>query len=140
MLAHSWNEKIDIKNWWMSEKLDGVRGYWTGNQLISRAGNLFHAPKWFIQNFPSHPLDGELWMGRKQFSELVSIIKTKKAENKWKKIRYMIFDSPQMNQGLENRLAFAQNWFQQHPNPYVEFIQQEICIDKNNLRKKLKEI
>ena len=27
MLAHTWNEKMDIKNWWMSEKLDGVCGY-----------------------------------------------------------------------------------------------------------------
>jgi len=140
MLAHTWNEKMEIKNWWMSEKLDGVRGYWTGSQLISRAGNPFHAPEWFTQNFPSFPLDGELWMGRNKFSELVSIIKTKNSDNEWKKIRYMIFDSPQINEGFEKRLAFAQNWFKQHPNPYVEFIQQERCIDKAHLRKKLKEI
>jgi DNA ligase-1 len=79
-------------------------------------------------------------MGRNKFSELVSIIKTKNSDNEWKKIRYMIFDSPQINEGFEKRLAFAQNWFKQHPNPYVEFIQQERCIDKNHLRKKLIEI
>ena len=29
MLAHRWDQTVDIKGWWMSEKLDGVRGYWT---------------------------------------------------------------------------------------------------------------
>ncbi|KPA19065.1 DNA ligase [Candidatus Magnetomorum sp. HK-1] len=140
MLAHTWNEKIDTNNWWMSEKLDGVRGYWTGKQLISRAGNTFHAPKWFIQNYPSVPLDGELWIGRNQFSELISIIKTKNAGKKWNKVRYVIFDAPQVNEGFEKRLAFAKNWFKHHPNPHVQFIQQEICLDQTHLRKKLKEI
>ncbi|MBZ0108394.1 MAG: hypothetical protein K8F52_06970 [Candidatus Scalindua rubra] len=36
MLAHRWDQKVEIKGWWMSEKLDGVRGYWTGTRLISR--------------------------------------------------------------------------------------------------------
>ena len=101
MLAHTWNEEIDINNWWMNEKLDGVRGYWTGKQLISRAGNTFNTPKWFTQNFPSFPLDVELWIGRNQFSELISIIKTKKTDNEWKKIRYVIFDAPQVTEGFE---------------------------------------
>jgi len=140
MLAHTWNEETDIKNWWMSEKLDGVRGYWTGDQLISKAGNPIYAPKWFTQNFPSFPLDGELWMGRNQFSEVVSIVKTIDADKEWEKIRYMIFDSPHLKKGLEKRLALAKNWFKQNPNPYVEFIQQEICIDKNHLKRKLKNI
>ncbi len=74
MLAHQWDQKVEIKGWWMSEKLDGVRGYWTGKELISRAGNPFHTPKWFTRDFPPTPLDGELWIGREQFPELVSIV------------------------------------------------------------------
>ena len=58
MLARSWDQKVDISGWWMSEKLDGVRGYWTGKQLVSRSGIPFHAPQWFTKNFPSTPLDG----------------------------------------------------------------------------------
>lgn len=27
--------------WWMSEKLDGVRAYWDGQNFYSRQGNLF---------------------------------------------------------------------------------------------------
>ena len=29
----------DIKNWYMSEKLDGIRAYWTGKELLSKNGN-----------------------------------------------------------------------------------------------------
>jgi DNA ligase-1 len=52
----------------------------------------------------------------------------------------VIFDAPQVTEGFEKRLSFAQNCFKHHPNPYVEFIQQEICKDKNHLLKKLKDI
>ena len=92
MLAHQWDEKIDIKGWLMSEKLDGIRGYWTGKEMVSRAGNPFHVPEWFTRNFPSIPLDGELWTGRGQFSELVSIVRRKGADTDWEIVRYFIFD------------------------------------------------
>ena len=36
----------------MSEKLDGVRAYWDGTQFISRLGNVFHAPEWFVAELP----------------------------------------------------------------------------------------
>jgi ATP-dependent DNA ligase len=28
MLAETWGEEVDPINWWISEKLDGVRAYW----------------------------------------------------------------------------------------------------------------
>ena len=34
----------DISGWVMSEKLDGIRAYWDGKQLISRQGNPFNPP------------------------------------------------------------------------------------------------
>jgi DNA ligase-1 len=140
MLAHRWNQKIDIKGWWMSEKLDGVRGYWTGKEMISRSGNPFRVPKWFTGNFPSTPLDGELWIGRRQFSELVGIIRRKTPDTKWEKVRYLIFDAPQVQGGFEKRLDFARRWFRQHPNSYAEVLKQEICENEMHLQKKLREI
>ncbi len=94
MLAHRWKERVDIKGWWMSEKLDGVRGYWTGKKLVFRSGNPFHVPEWFTRGFPSTPLDGELWIGRGQFSELASIVRRKNVDIDWEKVRYVIFDAP----------------------------------------------
>jgi len=140
MLAHRWDQKVDIKGWWMSEKLDGVRGYWTGKELISRSGNLFSVPKWFTRNFPSTPLDGELWIGRRQFSVLVGIIRRKMPADEWEKVRYLIFDAPQAEGGFEKRLDFARRWFRQHPNPYTEVLKQQICENEMHLRRKLGEI
>ncbi len=140
MLAHSWDQKTDITGWWMSEKLDGVRGYWTGKALLSRSGNPFHAPEWFTDNFPSTPLDGELWLGRHQFPEVVSIVRRKTPDADWKKVRYLIFDAPQAEGGFEKRLDSARRWFQQHANPYVEVLKQQVCENEAHLRKRLKEI
>lgn len=44
LLAETWNGSQDITGWWLSEKLDGVRAYWTGKQFLSRQGNVYHAP------------------------------------------------------------------------------------------------
>ena len=140
MLAHRWDQKVDIKGWWMSEKLDGVRGYWTGKEMISRSGHQFHIPTWFTKNFPSTPLDGELWIGRQQFSEIVGIIRRKVPAAEWKKVRYLIFDAPQAEGGFEKRLDFARRWFRQHPNPYTEVLKQQICENEMHLRRKLGEI
>jgi len=49
-----------------------VRAYWDGNQFVSRQGNLYHAPPWFLEGLPTVPLDGELWIDRKKFQRTVS--------------------------------------------------------------------
>ena len=51
LLANKW-EDSDVTGWWISEKLDGVRAYWDGSQFLSRLGNQFPAPDWFIQDLP----------------------------------------------------------------------------------------
>ncbi|MBT6230095.1 MAG: DNA ligase, partial [Candidatus Scalindua sp.] len=140
MLAHQWDKKSDIKGWWMSEKLDGARGYWTGKELISRQGNIFHAPEWFTRNFPSTPLDGELWIGKQHFSELISIVRRKNADTEWKKVRYFVFDAPEIEGGFEKRLDFARRWFLEHPNLFTEVLEQQICSSKEHLQRKLLEI
>jgi DNA ligase-1 len=140
MLALRWDQTVDIKGWWMSEKLDGVRGYWTGKEMISRSGNPFNIPTWFTKNFPPTPLDGELWIGRRQFSMLVGIIRRKIPAAEWEKVRYLIFDVPQAEGGFEKRLDFARRWFRQHPNSYTEVLKQQICENEMHLRRKLGEI
>src|SRR5947209_1027240 len=57
LLAESWDCVADPTGWWLSEKLDGVRAYWDGKQFLSRQGNLFLAPDWFVTGLPDVPLD-----------------------------------------------------------------------------------
>ena len=63
--------------------ISGVRAYWDGKDFVSRNGNVFNAPDWFTESFPSdQTLDGELFGGRKNFNSTVSIVKVNKKKNK----------------------------------------------------------
>ena len=68
LLAENWDGELDPTGWWLSEKLDGLRAYRDGTKFISRLGNVFHAPDWFIAGLPKHPLDGELFLTRMAFN------------------------------------------------------------------------
>ena len=94
LLAHSWENDSDLTGWWMSEKLDGVRAYWDGKQFLSRQGNPFYAPDWFTEKLPGHPLDGELFGGRKKFQRTVSIVRRQDKSDDWKEIAFVVFDAP----------------------------------------------
>lgn len=61
LLAKTWDESIDPTGWWMSEKLDGIRAYWSGSTLYTRQGNTLVAPDYWKAELPNVPLDGELW-------------------------------------------------------------------------------
>jgi DNA ligase-1 len=56
LLAMSWDNAADLSGWHLSEKLDGVRAYWDGERFLSRLGNIFHAPEWFLEGLPTTPL------------------------------------------------------------------------------------
>lgn len=94
MLAKTWEDTDDPTNWWISEKLDGVRAYWDGADFYSREGNPFPAPDWFKQGLPACPLDGELWCGRQKFRQALSIIKNTGSGKQWEFLTYMVFDAP----------------------------------------------
>jgi DNA ligase-1 len=106
MLAEKW-EGEDVSGWWQSEKLDGVRAIWDPNakKFFSRAGNEFFAPAWFTEDFPSMPLDGELWMGRGKFQQAVSVARQQDAGDQWNNMFFMIFDVPMHALKAEDRMA-----------------------------------
>ena len=65
----------DPTGWLISEKLDGVRCFWNGTQMLTRNGNLFYPPDWFIKELPKDlALDGELFTTRDDFQKIVSIV------------------------------------------------------------------
>ncbi len=124
LLAESWDNAADLSDWWMSEKLDGVRAYWDGKQFLSRQGNLYHAPDWFVEGLPSEPLDGELWIDRKKFQRTVSIVRRQDKNDLWNEVRFLVFDAPAATGGFEDRLAYlkdalakgAAKFARQHPH------------------------
>jgi hypothetical protein len=40
----------DVRNWWCSEKLDGMRAIWTGSVRISREGKPIHAQRTWVED------------------------------------------------------------------------------------------
>jgi DNA ligase-1 len=104
LLAHAWGGDVDLTGWWMSEKLDGVRAYWDGKRFLSRLGNPFYPPRWFVDALPDHPLDGELWAGRKLFQRTVSIVRRQDQSEEWRKVSFLVFDGPGFDAAFEERL------------------------------------
>src|SRR4030067_2418347 len=95
MLANIYRADTKLADYWVSEKLDGVRGYWDGEKLLTRGGERISAPGWFTAGLPKIPMDGELWVGRGKFEETVSILLQQTADHAaWRKIRFMVFDLP----------------------------------------------
>jgi DNA ligase-1 len=109
LLAERWDGTQDPGGWWLSEKLDGVRAYWDGKEFITRQGNRYLAPGWFTEGLPAIPLDGELWVGRRQFQRTVSIVRRADRSAQWQKVRYLVFDAPaEARAPFEERLERVQ--------------------------------
>lgn len=130
----------NVSNWFMSEKLDGIRGYWDGKQLMTRKGKPIYAPKWFLKNFPTFELDGELWSTRKNFEFIQSTVLTQVPSNAWAKITYNIFEVPNAQGNFKERLEKAEKWFSVHANKYVKIIPQIICRNLDHLQDYIREV
>src|SRR5437899_1541864 len=137
LLAESWDCATDPTGWWLSEKLDGVRAYWDGRQFLSRQGNVFHAPAWFLAGLPGVPLDGELWLGRKKFQRTVSIVRRQDMSDLWKELTYVVFDAPALDKGFEARLAFVTDCLRQQQPRYARAHEQLACQGVDHLRQEL---
>jgi DNA ligase-1 len=127
LLANVWNPSIDPTGWWMSEKYDGLRVYWDGQKLWSRNGNLIHAPDYFLAELPRDVvLDGELWIGHGKFEETMSIVRSETPDERWKRVRYMVFDAPQVKGNFEERMQFLRSTISEQ-NRFVRVVAQERC-------------
>ena len=140
LLAESWDNAADLSDWWMSEKLDGVRAFWDGKQFLSRQGNLYHAPAWFLEGLPEAPLDGELWIDRKKFQRTVSIVRRQDKSDLWTEVRFLVFDAPAASGGFEDRLAFLKDALAKGAPKFARSHAQERCRNLDALRAELTRI
>jgi DNA ligase 1 len=137
LLAHKWENDVDLTGWWLSEKLDGVRAYWDGERFISRLGNQFFAPPWFTAALPKTPLDGELFGGRKQFQRTVGIVKRQDESELWKELQYVVFDAPSHGGVFEERVAFIESTVTALNVKWLIAHKHELCNGTEHLRAEL---
>lgn len=140
LLLTKYQPVMEINGWYMSEKLDGVRAYWNGQQLLSRQGNQFAAPAWFTDTLPPFELDGELWIARGRFEETLSIVSRDQPHSGWRRITYNIFEMPNTPGGLDSRLGRLREYLRQHPIEYLRIIPQTVCRDVNHVMQQLKAV
>ncbi|HEY4255772.1 MAG TPA: DNA ligase [Candidatus Udaeobacter sp.] len=127
LLANVWSQSVDPTGWWMSEKYDGLRGYWDGRNLWSRKGNLIHAPDYFLAELPRDiALDGELWIGYGKFEDTISIVRSDTPDDGWKRVRFMVFDAPQAKGTFEERMQFLRVTLPEG-NRFVTVVAQKRC-------------
>jgi len=122
IMAVDYNPKQKLNNWVMSEKYDGMRAYWNGHELLSRNGHKINAPNWFVKSFPDFELDGELWLARQKFAELMSIVKDAKPILRWNEVKYKVFEVPNQSGGLLDRVAVLKHYLDANPNPYIDIV------------------
>lgn len=141
MLAKVFHADVHLADYLVSEKYDGVRGYWDGERLLTRGGEVVHAPDWFTVGWPKTPLDGELWAGRGHFAEAVSTVRQQQPdEASWRKMRFMLFDLPAYpGSFVERDLALGQlvSGLRQ---PWVQHVEQFHVADFGALRVRLVQI
>lgn len=140
-LANVYHDSINLDEYWVSEKYDGVRAFWNGKQLFSRQGNIIQAPVWFTAALPDEQLDGELWLARGKFDQLSGIIRRQSPiDSDWLGVKYMVFDLPGSRMIFDDRLNQLETIIQKINKPHVRLVQQEKMATHELLMQKLEEV
>ena len=138
MLLENYKDQ-NVAGWVMSEKLDGVRGYWDGKQLFTRGGVSLAPPAYFLENFPPFAIDGELFSQRDQFAEISSIVRSQQDKG-WHKLKLHVFDVPDAKGNLFERLAQLKAYLAQHPRAPIEIIEQIPIENSQHIQQFLQQV
>lgn len=125
LLARVYHPDLPLADYWVSEKFDGVRGYWDGTRLRTRGGEPITPPGWFTAGWSSTPMDGELWAGRGQFAMAQSTVRSANAgDAAWRGIRFMVFDLPSHPGSFDARLPALQQTVAGIGQAWVQAVEQ----------------
>ncbi|MGP9832849.1 DNA ligase [Marinobacter sp. NSM] len=140
-LANVYHPGVNLQDYWVSEKLDGVRAYWDGEQLWSRGGHVYAVPHWFTAQFPRYPLDGELWRGRGRFAELSGVVrKVQPVDQEWRQVRFHVFDMPAPEMVFEQRYRKLKQLVESSGSPYLKLVEQRSVSNHDELKARLEQV
>ena len=141
LLAGRYRPGIDLRDWWVSEKYDGVRAHWDGRQLRTRGGERIAAPAWFTAGLPALPMDGELWAGRGRFEHAQSAAAREQPDDaQWRALRYMVFDLPAHPGSFDERLAALRAAVSALDHTWVQAVPQRKVAGDAELQALLREV
>ncbi len=134
------SDNINIAEYFVSEKLDGVRARWTGAQLVTRNGNKIYAPKWFTDNWPDVALDGELWTQRSSFEAIASTVLSHTPDERWRAVKMMVFDMPISDVPFASRLSTMESLVRGADSSSLAMIPQFTVSSQRLLEAKIDEV
>ncbi len=138
LLAETYASGIDVSQYWVSEKFDGVRAQWDGKTLRFRGGGVVPAPAWFTANFPVAPLDGELWIARDAFDALSGTVrKLEPVDAEWRQVRYLIFELPGAAGDFSARVRHMNTLIAQAGVSWLQVVEQTRVADHATLKHRL---
>jgi len=141
LLAEVYRNQVEVAQYLVSEKLDGVRAIWDGETLRFRSGKEISAPRWFVDGLPKRPLDGELWIARGTFDRLSGIVrKDVPDDNEWRQVRYMIFELPGAPGTFRERAEAMREIARQANIPWLREIEQFSTVDRDSMKMRMKEV
>jgi len=141
MLANVYHPGVALADYWVSEKYDGVRGFWDGQKLLTRGGQPINPPAWFTANWPTTPMDGELWAGRGQFQKALSIVRQQTPDDAaWRGIQFMVFDLPAEPGPFTDRLTKLNSVVAKLAVPWVKAVPQSKATSHAALQSQLRQI
>lgn len=152
-LANAWDDGKDPSGFLISEKLDGVRVFLSGDDavLATRHGRKIKSPAWWIEQLPKGvDLDGELWMGYASLGKLVgsAFLKPARAAGEtldmekaaealdagWKEVKFFASDIPDVSLPFEKRLEKLQGL---EENDVFKVVKYTPCEGEEHLQKEL---
>ncbi|MDP2109287.1 MAG: DNA ligase [Thiobacillus sp.] len=138
LLAEVYAADVDVTQYWVSEKFDGVRAQWDGRTLRFRGGGAVPAPAWFTAGFPAQPLDGELWIARDRFDALSGTVrKIEAVDAEWRQVRYLVFELPGAAGDFTNRVGQMRQLVAQAKLPWLQAVEQTRVADRAALMQRL---
>ena len=140
-LAGRWRPGLDVRDYWVSEKYDGVRGLWDGRRLRTRGGETVNAPAWFTAGWPAEAMDGELWAGRGAFEHAQStVLRQQPDDAAWRRMRFMVFDVPAQPGDFDTRLLALNALITRAKRPTLQAVPQRRVADEAQLQALLREV
>jgi DNA ligase 1 len=142
MLANVYDaDAMNVAEYLVSEKYDGVRAFWDGRMLRSRSGHVIQAPDWFVAALPTMALDGELWIGRGQFETLSATVRRQTPDDTaWRTVSYMVFDAPRTPGRFDQRYAALRKQLSNAQPAWLHLVAQDRVADDAHLQFRLAEV
>lgn len=141
LLASDAPADVDPSGHLVSEKYDGVRALWDGQQLRLRSGAVVTAPAWFTAALPRAALDGELWLGRGRFDAVSGLVRSARADDPaWRALRYLAFELPGAPGTFAQRAQDLRQLSNAAPQGPWQAVKQALLADRGALQRQLAQV